>query len=178
MKQKKLSIITIIIAVILSIALFLAGMQYWGSIFTSLLPIVGDVTYTSNSLTGQSMDLLKIGLILASIPIITILLWRFAPVVKTQRRVLVACIIVLAMIISVIGRREIIKSRARNLQPTEIIDFSDLANPTPKLIKTGIPVSSLKFDLFALIGLIGGSIISYFSLREKSSRHTSEQTTK
>lgn len=133
-----------------------------------ILPVVDNVKYLTTSMTGQFQDSLIFSLTLALTPIATILIWKFAPVFRTQRRILTACIIILAMTISVLARREMIKSQARNLQPTTVIDYSDPDVPTNKSIEALIPLPTLKFEIFALIGLIGGGIISYFSLKEKS----------
>jgi hypothetical protein len=72
------------------------------------------------------------------------------------------------MTASVLVRREMIKSQAKNLPPTTVLDYTDPVNPQPKTIESGIPVSTLKFELFALAGLVTGSVISFFSLRQKT----------
>ncbi len=159
---------TIIIAIILSIALFFIGQYSWGDIFITILPIVGNVKYLETSLNGQFINSMFFSLILALTPIVTILIWKFAPIFNTQRKILTVCIIVLTMTASVLVRREMIKSQAKHLQPTTVLDYTDPANPQPKTIESGIPVSTLKFELFALAGLITGSVISFFSLRQKT----------
>ena len=162
----KLSKQAVIIAIILSVALFFIGLYTWGNFFDLILPIVGNVKYLSTSMTGQFRYSMLFGLTLALIPIATILIWRFAPVFKKQRRVLTVCIIILALTVAVFARREIIKSKATNLQPTTILDYSDPSNPQPKTIESGIPIETLNFELFALAGLIVGSLIAFFSLRQ------------
>jgi hypothetical protein len=158
----------IISAIILSALLFFIGIYTWGNLLELVLPVVGNVKYHETSLTGHYRDSMTLGLILALIPITTILIWKFAPVFTTSKRFFTVCIILLAMITSVLIRREMIKSQARNLQATAVLDYSDPANPQPKAIETGIPLSTLNFELFALYGLIGGSTISFFSLRQRS----------
>ena len=159
---------TVIIAIILSIALFVVGQYTWGKLFFLLLPIVGDVKYFETSLNGHFINSMMFSLTLALIPIATIIIWRFAPVIKAQRKILTVCIIVLVVTISVLVRREMIKSRARHLQPTTVLDYTDPANPQPKTIERGIPVSTLNFELFALAGLVIGSVVSFFSFRQKT----------
>jgi len=164
----KLSTLTIIIAIILSAALFFVGQYYWSNLFTVLLPVVGDVKYFDTGLNDQFISTMRFSLTLALIPIAAILIWRYAPVLKPQRKVLTVCIIILAMTISVLIRREMIKFQAKHIQKTTILDYSDLANPQPKTVETGIPVSTLHFELYALTGFAAGSVISLFSLRQKT----------
>ena len=164
----KLSTKRIIYTIILSIVLFFVGQYSWGNIFVALLPIVGDVKYFETSLSGQFTNSLLFSLTLALIPIVTILIWKFAPIFKTQRKILSVCIIVIAVTVALLARREMIKYQARHLQPTTILDYSDPSNPQPKTIETGIPVSTLKFEIFALVGLVTGGVISFFTLRQRT----------
>lgn len=159
---------TIIITIILSVVLFFIGQYLWSDFFISILPIVDNVDYFDSSLNIHFINTIVFSLTLALIPITTVLIWKYAPVLKTQRKFLTVCIIILAMTFSVFVRREMIKYQANHLQPTTVLDYTDPANPQPKTIKSGIPVSTLKFELFTLVGLVTGSIISFFSLRQKN----------
>ena len=166
----KLSTRIVVVAVILSVALFVIGTYSWGDIFTALLPRIGNTGYLDTNLTGRFSSSTLFGLTLALIPIVTIVIWRFAPVVNAQRRILTVCIIVLAIIASVQIRREMIKLQARDMQSTIVLDYSDPVQPRPQAITNGIPVSNLKFEVFALAGLLAGAIISFFSVRQKNVR--------
>lgn len=164
----KLSTPTIIIAIILSIALFFAGQYLWGNIFTALLPIVGDVKYFETSLAGQFINSLFFSLTIALIPIATILIWKFAPILKTQRKVLTVFIIVIAVTVSIIVRREMIRYQASQSQSTTFLYHTESSNPQPKTIESGIPVSKIYFEVFAFAGLVIGSVISFLSLRQRT----------
>ena len=132
------------------------------------LPIVGDVKYQADTMTAPFRQSLLFALTLALIPISSILIWRFAPVLAAQKKILTIGIILIAIILSVATRREMIKYQARHLQPTTILDYSDATNPQPKTIESLIPISTLNFELFALAGLLTGSIISFFTLRQNT----------
>ena len=164
----KPSIRIIIIAIVSSIALFVVGLSTWNSFFTLMLPIVGDTRYLATSLGTSFRNYILFSLTLALIPIATILIWKYGPVINTQRKFLTVCIILIAMTTSALIRHEMIKSKARNLQPTTVIDYSDPGNPVPKTIESGIPVDTLYFELFILVGLIAGSIISFLTLKQKT----------
>ena len=96
------------------------------------------------------------------------LIWKFAPIFTTQKRILVIGIILIAMTLFVATRREMIKDQAKHLQSTAILDYSDPTNLRSKTIEYGISVSTINFELFALGGLVTGSIISFFTLRQKT----------
>jgi hypothetical protein len=164
----KPSIKTTIITIILSVTLFIVGFYTWNSFFMLTLPIVGDVKYFETNLGSGFRNSLLFSLTLALIPIATVLIWKIAPVLVTQKKFLTIGIILLVMTLFVVTRREMIKYQARHLQPMNVLDYSDPANPQPKTIESGIPVSTLNFEMFALAGLVTGSIISYFSLRQKT----------
>ena len=153
-KRMKLSTRTIIIGIVLSIVLFFAGYYSWVKLFFALLPVVNNVSYTETSPTGLFINPFLFSLTIALIPIATILIWRFAPVLKPQRKILTVCIIVICVAASILVRREMIKYKASHLQPT--------------IIESSIPVSSLNFEIYALAGLITGSMISFISLRQRT----------
>lgn len=166
----KPSIKTILIAIILSVILFIIGVESWGSIFTLLLPIVGDVKYASTDLGSMIQGSLLFSLALALIPIVTVLIWKFASVETRQKKALTVLIILVTITSFVVIRREMIKYQARHIQPTTVLDYSDPANPQPKAIEVHIPVSTLNFELYALAGLVAGSLISFFTLRERTAQ--------
>ena len=171
----KLSKQTIIIAIILSVALFLIGQYTSVKFFFLTLPTEGGVKYVSTRMTGHSINPLWFSLTLALIPIMTILVWRYAPVFSTKRRVITVCILILAASVSLLLRREMIKSKARNLQPITILDYTDPANPQPKTVESNFPIETLNFELFTFAGLIVGSAIAFFSLSQKIATYESNQ---
>ena len=159
---------TTIIAIILSVMLLIIGFQIWGSLFILILPIVGDVKYFATALGSEFRYSLLFGLTLALIPIATILIWKFAPIFTTGRKLLTIGVIVLTITSAIFIRREMIKSQARNLPLTTFLDYSDPNNPRQKTIESGIPISTLRFEEFALGGLVAGSFIAFFLLKEKA----------
>lgn len=165
-KHMKPSKQTVVIAIIVAVVLFFVGLSTWGKLLALLLPIVGNTKYLSTSMAGQFRNSILFGFTLALIPIATIFIWRFAPVFKPQRRVLTGCIIIVVMTISVLVRREMVKLKATNLPPTTTIDYSDLSNSQSRAIESGIPIETVKFELFACAGLVIGGIIAFFTLRE------------
>jgi hypothetical protein len=164
----KLSAKTIIITIILSVILLIVGFYSWNYLFMVTLPFVGDVKYQADSLTAPFRQSVVFALTLALIPISAMLIWRYAPIFTTPKKILTVVIIVIAMTLSVVARREMIKYQARHLQPTTVLDYSDATNPQPKTIESIIPISTVNFELFAFAGLVTGCIISFFSLRRKT----------
>lgn len=164
----KLSAKTINLTIILSLILLIVGLYSWNYLFIATLPIVGDVKYQADTMTASFSQSLVFALTLALIPISAILIWRFAPVFSTQKKILTIGIILIAIILSIATRREMIKHHARHLQATTILDYSDPINPQSNTIESLIPISILNFGSFALAGLISGSIISFFLLQQKT----------
>lgn len=163
----KLSIRTIIIAIIVSFALFIFGHYIWGDLFIALLPVVGNVNYIDNSLTGQFIDTIWFSLTLALIPMATILVWRFAPVFKRARKFLTVFFIIITMTVSLLIRREMIRNEAKQLPPTAVLDYINPDKQQSTEIIRGIPVSTFHFERYALAGLITGSVIAFAVLRQK-----------
>lgn len=163
----KLSKQSIVIAILLSTALFFTGRYVWNNYYDLLLPVVGNVKYVSATITGEYRNLNLFGLTLALIPVAAMLIWRFAPVTSMQRRMLTVCIIVLSIAVSVFARREIIRTKATNIQSATKPDNTDLSDSQLSNSQSGIPIESLKFEQFAFAGLIAGSLIAFYSLRQK-----------
>ena len=163
----KLSRQTIRVAVILSILLFIVGLYTWGNIFVALLPIVGAVKYLDAGLSSQYINMLLFCLTLALIPIATILVWKLASIVKTNKKILTVCLIFAGITVSVLLRREMIKYQARHIQPMTVLDYSDPRNPHLKALDIGIPVSTINFEGYALAGLVAGAVISFFAFRPR-----------
>jgi hypothetical protein len=69
------------------------------------------------------------------------------------------------MIISVLARRKMIKYKARQLESAAVVDVPHPSGP----VQIGIAVSELKFEQYILGGLVAGSLISFFALRQKIS---------
>src|SRR5262245_26499516 len=122
---------TLISTIIISIVLFIIGFYTWGRFLEFILPAVGNVTYYATSFGTDFRNSLLFSLTLALIPLATILIWKLAPVINKQRKVLTVCVILLSMIALVWTRREIIKAQARNLRHITELVSSDPNIPTP-----------------------------------------------
>jgi hypothetical protein len=156
-----------IFTILVSLSLFFIGYLTWPSIFMWILPVVGDVKYFESCFGSMFDNNLLFGLTLALIPVSAILIWKFGHIIKSPQRISTVCIIVIAIVTAIGIRRTIVKSTARNMKPITVIDYSDPSFPVTQSIEKGIPVNTLHFETFALGGLIAGSIISFFALRQK-----------
>jgi hypothetical protein len=163
MLMKKLSKATISLAIILSVILFFIGLFIYGPFTVLMLPHVNRVKYQAD-VEGFFKNTLLFSCTLALIPVVTILIWRFGPVISKGKRMLTALIIVFAILISVLARRGMIKSEANGLPGTNTGKFSSDGPETGTVVSL-IPMKILYFDLFAFTGLLAGSIIAYYTLR-------------
>lgn len=144
----------VFIAIMASIALFIIGLYCWGDIFEILLPDVGNAKYVADNFTDTFKNSIYFGLILASIPIMTILVWKFAPILNTKRKILTVFVIVFTLLTSILMRSKMVEFQAKSLQPI--------------VFENHIPLSTLKFELFALAGVLFGTAVSFYTLREKA----------
>jgi hypothetical protein len=162
----RLSKPTIFIAIILSISLFIVGYLTTDSVYELLLPVVGEVSYYETSIVRPFWSSVSFAVILALIPIFLIAIWKVAPVITPAKRALTVAIVVACLALSVFARREMIKSRATTLQRFAGGEYTDQGKLQPAIYLMGIPADTLRFELFAFAGLLAGSIIAIFSLRE------------
>jgi hypothetical protein len=156
-----------ILTIISSIILLIIGFYTWNSLFTLLLPKIGEVKYLSDSFTWGFRSSLIFGLSLAIIPILLSLVWKLTPVKNTQSKLLSSGIVLFVMAASLFSRREMIKFRAKNLMPEMGSFYSDHGELIQKPILVGIPLDSLNFEYYALIGVMVGCIVSFLMLRKK-----------
>jgi hypothetical protein len=143
---------TFIIGAILSTALFIIGFMSWGGIFITLLPEIDGVYITDDPGGVQFRSNLLLGFTLALIPLATIFIWKLGPVSSPGKRTLSVAIIVTGIIFSVFLRRELLKF---------------VAVPIDYNIRLEIPLEQVKFDFYALVGLIVGSVLAWLILKDK-----------
>lgn len=163
----KVTKVTIVVAFIIGIILFVAGMSTWSSFLNAVLPAGNGITYIDTSLNTSFLNSLVFCVALLLIPFAAVLVWKFAPIFSDQRKFFTVCIIVLSMVVSVFIRREVIKPQIRKMESSTMSDYSDPANPVQENFMGGFPVNDLKFEYFLLVGLVAGSAISLFVLKEK-----------
>jgi hypothetical protein len=162
----RLSRQTIILTVFLAVVLFFIGMYTWNLWLVLILPKFADVIYLSSGFGNPFINSLLFSITLALIPVTTVLIFRYSPIYVTWRKILAVCVIIILMTASVLTRREMIISRAKSLQPTRVLDYSDPPKPHRKTIEYGIPLSTLKFELFAFAGLVVGGCVSFLFLSQ------------
>lgn len=142
---------SILIASLFAIGLFVIGFLTWGKIFIALLPEI-DGAYTFTSMSHEFKSTLLIGFTLALIPIASIWIWKVGPIVSVQRRVLCILMMLAGIFISVFLMRELIKF---------------VAVPIDYNVRLQVPIEQVKFDVYALVGLIIGIALAWLLLKEK-----------
>jgi uncharacterized protein (DUF2225 family) len=154
---------SIVIGMILSVIFFFAGIFSYEFFFERTLPIIGNVKYLDNSMTGQFKKLLAYSLTLGLIPLSTVLIWKFAPVYLIKRKILTVIIISSCIFLAGLFRYEKIKSRAKEMDE---LQRGINARPENK-IEFHIPIDEVNIESYMFSGLLLGSLISYFSLKQK-----------
>ena len=149
-----------LITILLSIALLIIGFFISGDVFFWTLPKMEGLQYQVNTFGGQFKEIAGFSLILALMPITIALLWKHSPIFRVQRRLLTILFIIGSIcIFGVIGYQRVASEVALQQQlPLQSIDGIQLT--------TSIQLERFNLTTYMFFGLIGGSIISYFLLKE------------
>jgi hypothetical protein len=157
--------ITILITIIFSIVFFFTGLFNYDSFLSLALPTDGNIKYITTNFTDSFKQPFYFGLTLAFFPIATVFLWRITPISTMSKKMLTIGILFVFMLSFIIVRREMIKSQASYLLPTTL---------NIEKIESSIPLSSVNFELFAISGLVAGSFVSFFSMRQNKKSTSSK----
>lgn len=163
----KFSFKPILIVFVLSVILLIIGFYFWDFFLAAILPDLGEIKYLADDIAEPFVQSLVFALTLALIPLTVLLIWRLTPVLSKQKRILIIGIIFIAIAVSIALRREMIKYQAKHLQSIAVVGKLNTSNSQIMPVKNFIPISSLKFELFAFAGLIIGSITSVLFFRHK-----------
>lgn len=147
---------TILITIIISIVLFFAGLFSYGSFISFTLPKTTNIIFVTTDFKDSFKQPLYFGLTLALIPLAALFLWRMGSISAINKKILSIGILLVCMILFMVARREMIIFQANHLTTSSAERF-----------KIPMPFASIKFELFALAGLLAGGIISFFALRQK-----------
>lgn len=162
----KISKKIIIITVLLSIALLFTGFQCYRLFFNWVLPNVEGVAYQSNSVTRQFSLSLIYSLIIASIPVATILLWKHANIRTATKRILVPLILIFFLAATTIYRQ--IAFRADVL---ELAEYKQLfKEQNNEVFKEYISIDSLHIEKYMLFGLVAGIIVVFLQWRKRNKK--------
>jgi hypothetical protein len=153
------------VVIVTALGLLITSQIIWPRFFEITMPAPGKAAYTVRKLTDMTNGPRLFAVALALIPIAAVIVWRYAPVITASRKLWTVILIVLAMTAAVLARREMIHLKAKNAQPVTITDYSSPGNPQPKQVIPDIPISSFKFELFAIGGLVAGSVLAFFAFR-------------
>lgn len=102
----KTSTLTTILTILLSVILFFIGMYFNEQFFEWALPNIDGMKFQVTSVSGQLNSVLTFALALALIPISAFFTWKFAPIIKTKRKLLNISILLACVIIGAVVRRE------------------------------------------------------------------------
>jgi hypothetical protein len=157
----KTSALTIAITTITAFLLFFFGVYSYGWFFQWILPRIDGVSFIETHLGGQFTGMLGYALTLALIPIGATLLWRFAPIRPTKRRLLTILIVLTSVVFAGFLRREWL-----------IFESSFYLKGLPKslgdTVLVQVPIENFNVTTFMFAGLLLGIAISYFTLRRKT----------
>lgn len=156
----KTSTFTTILTIFLSVTLFFIGTYFYGQFFEWTLPNIEGMKFQVTSLGGQFNGMLIFALTLALIPISAFFTWKFAPIIMTKRKVLNVLILLSCVLLCVIVRREWLMFQSNRY-------LKGLPQSFDNKLQFQIPIENFNVTNYMLLGLLLGTVISYFSLRQK-----------
>ena len=154
--------LSLIIGIILAIVFMVIGFITYKDFFTWSLPKIPGVVYVTTALTEQFTKAFLFSLTLAGIPLSVVLIWKLAPVLSASRKFLSILIIIIWVVCGMFLREFMIQSKAKQLGTLQDEMSSD---PTEK-IQITIPLKEVNIEVYMFGGLVIGSAISYFALRQ------------
>ncbi len=153
------STLTTILTILLSVILFFTGVYFYGQFFEWTLPNIDGMKFQVTSVNGQFNGMLTFALTLALIPVSAFFTWKFAPIVMTNRKLLNVFILVACVILGAVIRREWLMFQSD-------IYLKGLPQGFDNKLQFQIPIENFNVTNYMLLGLLVGTVISYFSLKQ------------
>ena len=148
----------IIISIILSIVLLIVGFYWYGDILDWSLPRIKGVTYNADSFGEAFFDNVGFAVILALVPLTTVLCWKYYPISSKRNQMLSA-----ALIVACVGGVAVIKIIMFRMQAN--LYLNNFYSSTQ--LKVVIPMKEATFVRYMIFGLIAGCVINYFLLKDR-----------
>ncbi len=155
----KTTILTTILTILLSVILFFIGIYFYEQFYEWTHPNIEGISYQVTSLGGSFNGMLIFALTLALIPFSAFFTWKFAPVVTTKRRLLNIAILLICVIVVTVARREWLVFQANRY-------LKGLSRGFENKFQFQIPVENFNVTTYLLLGLLAGTVISYFALKQ------------
>ena len=148
---------TIILAVILSILLFFAGLFLYSIIVELLLSETDRVFYQDVEAKGLFGSSFMFSFLLALMPIFILCIWNLCRVNKKSDRISIASIVIVFTFLAVFIRQQILAAYIKRLSHITETNLDD--------IKISYPLNRLNFESYMLAGLCTGCVLAYMLYR-------------
>ena len=154
----KLSAKIFIQIVIVSIALFILGQLVFIRLFEFFEPNVDGILFQVTEINRRIKTSILFSLTLVFIPLLTIVTWRFAPIISITKKIASALSILIFIIVAIFLRHQEVKTFfIRVIKP--IVLVNNKTNVT-------YPIDPVNFVYYMLAGLCIGCLVSYFLFRQ------------
>lgn len=150
---------TFMLAVILSILMFFAGLFLYGGIVELLLPDVDKVFYQDVEAKGIFGNSFLFSFLLALMPIFIVCTWGLCRAYKKADRFSIASIAIVFTFLAVFVRQHILAAYLKRLSLS-----SEMA---PDDLTISYPLNRLNFEWYMFAGLCAGCIIASILYRRK-----------
>ena len=149
---------TFIQIVIVSIALFILGQLVFIRLFEFFEPNVDGILFQVTEINRRIKTSILFSLTLVFIPLLTIVTWRFAPIISMTKKIASALSIIIFIIIAIFLRHQEVKTFfIRVIKP--IVLANNKTNVT-------YPIDPVNFVYYMFAGLCVGCLVSYFLFRQ------------
>lgn len=143
------------LTILSSVLIFISGLYLWGTIFELILPHVEGAYYQTIDFGGSFRSGLLFSLVLSLSPLLISLIWRFAPIISTNKKLMCIGIVIVMMAMGIFLRRQMIIGAIEDIKRY---------SPNGSVVISSDEVS---FHLYLLAGLIAGCIIAFLTLKQK-----------
>lgn len=152
-----------ILTILVSVVLFFTGIYFYERFFEWTLPNVDGLRFQQTTLGGNFKDMLAFSFSFAFIPISAFLTWKFAPIIGTKGKLVNVLILLGSVLLGALLRKKWLSVQS-DIYLKEIREgFGDKFNYLT-------PIENFNVTNYMLLGLVIGTAISYFALRQNTAK--------
>jgi hypothetical protein len=152
----KLSRRTIFFTVAISAIIVFLGVYLFSYYYDVLLPDVEGTDYQVIDFDGPFLNSLFFSMLVALIPIASMLTWKAASIIESDKRFWTIVIITICVILAIIVRYQIVKAYLLGLKKDAAENFEII-----------YPVNQLNYEYYMIGATCIGCLISYLLFRHK-----------
>ncbi|MBI1783349.1 MAG: hypothetical protein HYR66_18595 [Sphingobacteriales bacterium] len=159
----RISRTVIIFVILVSLVLFVTGIYTYDFLFEWIRPKSENLKFSINSLGWPFRNMIVYSGMFALIPVSGLLMWKYAPVFSVGRRCINIAIVVFCVAISLIIKKIYLAFAYRYY-------YDDVKTLSGEKLIFNTPIEDLNFTNYMFLGIIVGSVCSYFLLKQSKDK--------